>query len=269
MPKKKVKRVEDSFLLNLESPLVVRDSWDSEKLNQFQKVFTWNDDYVDEKKYIKVNYTYLFPKNLEFKRRRSKLCVTISGNKLSNYKNELYSKRIEAIRWFEENAPNDFDLYGVGWDRRAFSSILRGVKRVPRLHKLIPFMKYPSFCGVVDKKKETLEKYNFAICYENITGLNGYITEKIFDCFFAGTIPIYWGASNVTEHIPEQCFIDKRKFSTHSQLYEFIENMTEDDIEEYRVCIRKFLLSERSAPFRAETFSHTIATEILKVRNYV
>jgi hypothetical protein len=42
----------------------------------------------------------------------------------------------------------------------------------------------------VDSKKNTLEKYKFSICYENARDIPGYITEKIFDCFFAGCVPI-------------------------------------------------------------------------------
>lgn len=41
-------------------------------------------------------------------------------------------------------------------------------------------------------------------------GEKGYITEKIFDCFFPGVIPIYWGAENVTDYIPQDTFIDRR-----------------------------------------------------------
>ena len=49
---------------------------------------------------------------------------------------------------------------------------------------------------------------SFAICYENARDIPGYITEKIFDCFFAGCVPIYWGgAPNVTDHIPANTFI--------------------------------------------------------------
>ena len=44
----------------------------------------------------------------------------------------------------------------------------------------------------------------------------GYITEKIFDSFAAWCVPVYWGASNVTDYIPEGCFIDRRKFRKRS-----------------------------------------------------
>ena len=35
----------------------------------------------------------------------------IAGNKKINFKNELYSKRKEIIKWFELNHLEDFDLY--------------------------------------------------------------------------------------------------------------------------------------------------------------
>lgn len=56
---------------------------------------------------------------------------------------------------------------------------------------------------------------------------------RIFDCFFAGCIPIYWGADNVNAHIPEGCFIDKREFDSYE---EYIKNMSDKDyIEVYFV----------------------------------
>ena len=30
---------------------------------------------------------------------------------------ELFSERVRAVRWFEANAPQDFDLMGTDWDR--------------------------------------------------------------------------------------------------------------------------------------------------------
>lgn len=57
-------------------------------------------------------------------------------------------------------------------------------------------------------------------------GINGYICEKIFDCFYSGIVPIYWGASNVHELIPYKCFIDGNAFSSEGELYEFISSMT-------------------------------------------
>ena len=36
--------------------------------------------------------------------------------------------------------------------------------------------------------------------------VKGYITEKIFDSFFAGVVPIYWGAENITDYVPKSLY---------------------------------------------------------------
>jgi len=52
-------------------------------------------------------------------------------------------------------------------------------------------------------------KYKFIICFEN-SYADGYITEKIFNCFFARTIPIYKGSDKINEYINKKSFIDAR-----------------------------------------------------------
>ncbi|KAB7887432.1 hypothetical protein GBG19_10625 [Poseidonibacter ostreae] len=67
------------------------------------------------------------------------------------------------------------------------------------------------------------------MCYENARDIPGYITEKIFDSFFAGCVPVYLGADNITEHIPKECFIDKREFDTYEKLYKYLKNMSDEE----------------------------------------
>ena len=52
-------------------------------------------------------------------------------------------------------------------------------------------------------------KYKFIICYEN-SYTDGYITEKIFNCFFAKTIPIYKGSEKISDYINSKSYIDGR-----------------------------------------------------------
>ena len=50
---------------------------------------------------------------------RDKLVVLFGSNRALrgwHPKHNLYSERIKTIRWFERNAPNDFDLYGKKWN---------------------------------------------------------------------------------------------------------------------------------------------------------
>jgi len=51
-----------------------------------------------------------------------------------------------------------------------------------------------------------LNKYKFIICIENSQN-DGYITEKIFNCLLAKTIPIYWGSSKIKNYFNPKCFI--------------------------------------------------------------
>ena len=52
-------------------------------------------------------------------------------------------------------------------------------------------------------------QYKFIICFENSYS-DGYITEKIFNCFFARTIPIYKGSPIIEQYINEDAFVDAR-----------------------------------------------------------
>jgi hypothetical protein len=264
MPKKLPPRdqVKKSFLLILESPLIVKNSWDKSRFNSFNSVFSWNDDVCDGEKFVKVNYAFDIPNELDTESKRDGFCCLISAHKLSRDENELYSERIKAIRWFEENTSGEFDLYGIGWDKPAFTGVLKIIKKIPGLIKIIPFKGFKSYKGMVDSKNETLRNYNFSICYENIYGLNGYITEKIFDCFFAGTIPIYLGAENILKYIPKNCFIDKRDFVSYQDLYTYMKSLSEEEIVEYRNNIKTFLNSKEVESFSVREFSERVVSKV-------
>ncbi|WP_394958760.1 glycosyltransferase family 10 domain-containing protein [uncultured Helicobacter sp.] len=45
-------------------------------------------------------------------------------------------------------------------------------------------------------KRKWLENYKFNICFEN-GSYPGYLTEKLFDAYIAGCIPIYWGDTSL------------------------------------------------------------------------
>jgi len=259
---------EKSYLLATESPHVDKKAFNKKYHKYFKKIFTWDDRLVDNKKYFKVNYAFEIPKEIPKKFYGKKLCCCIAGNKYSKHPDELYSKRIEIIRWFEKYHLEDFDLYGMGWNEYNFGKTLVG-KVLNKFKMLRKFFapNFPSYQGAIKSKFEIMKNYKFSICYENIKDQPGYITEKIFDSFFAGCIPIYWGASNITDYIPENCFIDKRKFNSYEELYEYMVSMRENEYMEYLDNIEKFLNSEKANPFRAETFANTIVNEILKDLN--
>ena len=109
------------------------------------------------------------------------------------------------------------------------------------------------YLGPTDAKIATLGRYRFAICYENQV-LKGWITEKIFDCFRAGTVPVYWGEPEIETHIPPECYIDRRRFASYDELGEFLRSLGPDEVESYRQAARDFLGSAAFHPFSKQAF---------------
>lgn len=254
----------DKFLVIFESEVISSTNWNRNLHRNFKKIFTWNDKLIDGKKYIKYYWPNKIPENLDFNlNKKKKLCTMIVANKFKAHPLELYTERVNTIRWFEQNHPEDFDLYGIGWDKYYFKGILSRLNRFNTLRKVLK-PKYPSYKGPIKLKKEIYKKYKFAICYENARDIPGYITEKIFNCIFAGCVPIYWGAPNITDHIPANTFIDRRKFETYDELYCYLKNMSDEEYVNYLDAIKNFVQSDKIYPFSAEYFTEILSNEILK-----
>lgn len=167
--------------------------------------------------------------------------VVINGNhKPRSYLGELYSKRIEVMC---QLAPFGLiDLYGRNWE-----------KWYSRASMWLPYWKNRStlmsiYKGSCDSKLDILSQYDFCLCFENMS-MNGYVTEKIFDCLYAGTIPIYLGAHDIQDLIPEHVYIDFRQFKTIEALREFILHMTLTDKLRYKQAGRDFLNSSTGANY--------------------
>lgn len=255
---------QDIHLIASEPPIVRPDNYSPRTHQLFRRVLTWKRDLCagDPAKYL----LYRLPNKFQeptaarpFAER--KLCCLINSFMFSIHPRELYSERIRAIRWFEANAPRDFDLIGVEWDKPLFTGRLSALnfplrfayRRVGALRKL-KTRRFPSFIGPNVKSKHlTLKDYRFCIAYENSREPD-YLSEKLFDCFFAGCVPIYEGAPNVLDSIPANTFIDKRAF-TYDELYRYISKMTEQEYDNYLQAIASFLRSPAMRPFTAEAYT--------------
>lgn len=203
-------------------------------------------------------------------RRDRQFLVMVAANKRTSVDvNELYTERLRAIEFF--NRYREIDLYGRGWDGppgRMASRVPRILQRLERPVRIrweaLRPRKDPvwtavrrAYRGPTDDKADTLSRYTFSVCFENSV-LDGWITEKIFDCFYAGTVPIYWGASDVERWIPRECYVDMRQFEGYEDLRAFLHSLADDEIEAYRVAARDFLRSERFRPFSKQTFAELI-----------
>jgi hypothetical protein len=56
------------------------------------------------------------------------------------------------------------------------------------------------------QKIDGLRDYRFSIAIEN-SCIPSYITEKFYDCILAGSVPLYYGAPNVSDYFPIDSYI--------------------------------------------------------------
>lgn len=209
----------------------------------FYKIFTWNDNLVDGMTYFK----YFLPKakkGIQTKQipfANKKLLTMMNGHLLpflpfrllSISTRELYTERVKAIEFFDAYHSSDFFLYGRGWNSPERFSIWQ---------RLFGCKKYTSYQGTFAwKDKYTLlSGFKFCICFEN-SEVTGYISEKIFDCLKAKCVPVYRGAPNIGDFIPQNCFIDARKFRDYESLYDFLRSMKKDEYDSYMSHIETLL----------------------------
>jgi alpha(1,3/1,4) fucosyltransferase len=254
----------DLNLIIQEPPIVRPDGYKAEAHKPFRRVLTYKKDLcvTDSSKYVLFALVACKPETemepIPFDRR--KLVCLIQSYMMLNKPTELFSERVRAARWFEANAPQDFDLMGTEWDRillpgplSSLNFALRAAYRRVWPLKAIKFRRFPSFIGPnVKGKHRTLLEYRFCFAYENSVS-SDYISEKLFDCFYAGCVPIYYGAPNITDYIPANTFIDKRNF-TYEELYRFISTMSEREYNGYLEAGQAYLRSPAVRPFTPEGY---------------
>ena len=162
--------------------------------------------------------------------------VVINGNhKPRSRAGELYSRRIEAMAALAKL--DAVDLYGVGWD-----------KWWSRRSMWLPYwlnrgMLLSIYHGSCVSKYETLSRYRFCLCFENMQ-MTGYVTEKLFDCLYSGTIPLYLGAPDINSLIPAESYIDCRKFASWEEMWREISSMSDSQINTIREAGRAYLNSK-------------------------
>jgi hypothetical protein len=134
------------------------------------------------------------------------------------------------------------DLYGQGWGRWWSREALwlpywKNRRRIMSIYK-----------GRCASKFDVLKRYDFCLCLENMA-MGGYITEKIFDCLYAGTIPLYLGAPDISRYIPPSSYVDCREFSSWTEMWGKVRSLPPSQIEAMRDAGRAFLESEGAQPF--------------------
>ena len=266
-------------LFALECPIVNPKLYEhlAEAATAFQRVYSFSDG-ASLSRFLTAPVTlhqFRIPQSFDtvhsehWNREDRAFLTMISANKKAlPDADELYTERLRAIEFFGRS--KEIDLYGVGWDvptyRVVETRVPAGIRRTRRaaLNLLSTIRRDPmleaarlAWRGSVKNKAETLAGYDFAICFENMR-LRGYITEKIFDCFFAGTIPVYLGDPDIANVIPNESFVDMRRFENYEQLAQYLHGMGRPERCAMRAAGRDFVSSEGFRPFSQQTFAEML-----------
>ena len=258
-----------TFLIALENPNINTLNADPEYCLNFTKVFAWDRRLFKLPNIVPILIPHPMVHNgfPEFVDRDIFSCL-INANKAFKEKlsSDLYLERIHTIRWYEKNAPDKFELFGMGWDKStpAFNFIGRVKRSLSRARtRVFGHKPFPSYRGEIKDKGEILRRCKFSYCYENSRDLPNYITEKMLDSLVSGCVPIYWGADNVLEYIPADCFIDRRKFKDTSEVNNYLLSLSKVDYANYQINISQFLKSDMAKKFSSEYFVSVVVDQIM------
>lgn len=165
---------------------------------------------------------------------------------------QLHDCRLGAISHFGH--ASKLDLFGGGWDNLQNLPI----RWQNELSAIISRLN-PTTCA---SKLTTIANYRFALCFENME-FPGYVTEKVIDCLVAGVVPIYWGAPDIRNFIPEECFIDSRAFGSLYALEARLEKISEREWREIVDCGNSFLKSPSGLQYTYRGFAERIEAMLI------
>ena len=97
--------------------------------------------------------------------------------------------------------------------------------------------------GSVGDKIKFLTNYKFSICMEN-SKTQGYISEKLVDCFEAGTIPIYYGDDTILELLNNKSYIHIKNEDEFDEKIELIKKIDNNDTLYQEIIREKIVIDD-------------------------
>lgn len=94
-------------------------------------------------------------------------------------------------------------------------------------------------------KNEWLQDYKFNICFEN-SSYPGYATEKLYEAYMGGTIPIYWGSTTIEVDFNPRAFLNWFDYGSDEALIEAVIKLDQDK-DKYREMYMQPLYSKQPA----------------------
>ncbi len=252
------------LLWTLEPVSVMPANFSMDILKYFPALFNWNRKLLD-----KLNHGVYLPHQIYKKESdfcnynsilngfnsRKREILFISNIKKSMHDSGLYQIRLDAADWFYSNSEFEVSWYGS--------------KELNR----------PYYKGKVENKTERITQSQFLFCPENCYDEYyswDYLTEKLFDGFVGQAIPIYAGCYNIDSYLPEDLYVDLRKYNNSvngylevdfKKLYETLCFFDNNRYNKMQNSINSYFL--KTPELFTDRFGENIYKEVLKnAKNY-
>jgi hypothetical protein len=200
----------------------------------------------------------------------------VNSAKFSAGKSSLYGLRRATSKALAESEIN-YCLFGSNWK---MSRIMELRKRFVALRNSIVaseeiswreltsqlWYQYPEYSGWIDNKFEVLSQYELSLVIENEID---WVTEKIFDSIYSGTVPVYVGP-DLSHEFPllESCVI--RADSTVEGVLAAVRSATKEQIAFRKRAIEMFVndQSENGIDFWSPKIQWGHVSKIIEQRLY-
>lgn len=189
---------------------------------------------------------------METRQERINAAVLANADKWSFIYGQLYWLRAAVA-----NKNAKVHVFGYGWDR---SLAVRIAHRSFEIGRTLSCGKFPNFrgvqfviakprnyLGVVEDKVNAMSKYKVALVIENSLEL---MTEKLFDAWFAGCIPVYVGPDVGKFGLPKDLVISCEP--TLVSIQNAIELASAMDLGEFQTKLSVFLGSKEAESWMSD-----------------
>ena len=263
----------------LETPAVGPHFFVGSNHGDFDVILTYDGSLCDERRYFRYHLPHaLVARESALAWGERRICCMVNSNRLEGYfaprqlgpeglpvvgrllggwklglsgllhptRGELYSARRRLARTEDRLGIGVLTVFGSKWNGESIS--------------WCPF--YPnapygcrgggSFPG---DKLDLMAGYRFSIAYENFEGSRGYISEKIFDSFSAGTVPVYRGDAGIHDYVPREAMVRADDFRNEEELLRYLQGCPEAEWLRMREAGRLFMASGAFHPFTGEAFA--------------
>ena len=98
--------------------------------------------------------------------------------------------------------------------------------------KVISGGKHLNNLGYVVGKEETYEFFSqckFVIAYESFSSYPGYLSEKLFQSYFSGSVPLYYSHLSVQDEFNKDAAIIRQDFRSDQEMVDYIIKIDQDD----------------------------------------